>query len=159
MQAWIKRRCQYVECTTPAGYKRQGLGDPRTNTSRAEGTMGWNRRRQPQIYQWGVLDSSHGCTMARVTAILWEMGTVYQRFRRWRDKGVWERILEVRMDAPDCEWLMIDASHCKMLPHATGARGGNQDMSRTKGGLAPNFTLRGFFWYAGQSHYHGRQPS
>jgi transposase len=30
---------------------------------------------------------------------------------------------------------MIDASHCKVHPHAAGARGGNQDMSRTKGGL------------------------
>ena len=29
---------------------------------------------------------------------------------------------------------MIDASHCKVQPHAAGARGGNQDMSRTKVG-------------------------
>lgn len=33
---------------------------------------------------------------------------------------------------------MVDASHCKVHPHATGARGGNQDMSRTKGGSAQN---------------------
>ncbi len=68
-------------------------------------------------------------------------GTVYQRFRRWRDKGIWERILEVLIDDPDYEWLMIDASHCKVHPHAAGAKGGNQDMSRTKGGVTPNFTL------------------
>ena len=30
---------------------------------------------------------------------------------------------------------MIDASHCKVHPQATGAKGGNQEMSRTKGGL------------------------
>jgi hypothetical protein len=30
---------------------------------------------------------------------------------------------------------MIDASHCKVHPHAAGALGGNQDMERTKGGL------------------------
>lgn len=29
---------------------------------------------------------------------------------------------------------MIDASHCKVHPYAAGARGGNQCMSRTKGG-------------------------
>ena len=30
---------------------------------------------------------------------------------------------------------MIDASHVKVHPHGTGAVGGNQDMSHTKGGL------------------------
>ena len=32
------------------------------------------------------------------------------------------------------EWLMIDASHIKVHPHAAGARGGHQDMGGTKGG-------------------------
>ena len=68
-------------------------------------------------------------------------GTVYQRFRRWRDKGIWEKLLEILVDEPDFEWLMIDASHCKVHPHAAGARSGNQDMSRTKGGSIPRFTL------------------
>ena len=63
------------------------------------------------------------------------------RFRRWRDKGIWEKLLEILVDEPDFEWLMIDASHCKVHPHAAGARGGNQDMSRTKGGSIPRFTL------------------
>ena len=58
----------------------------------------------------------------------------YRCFIRWRGKGVWERLLEVLIDEPDFEWLMIDASHCKVHPHAAGAKGGNQDMSRTKGG-------------------------
>ena len=68
-------------------------------------------------------------------------GSVHQRFRRWRDKGIWEKILEALIDDPDYEWLMIDASHCKVHPHAAGAKGGNQDMSRTKGGSTPRFTL------------------
>ena len=58
----------------------------------------------------------------------------HRRFIRWRNNGVWERLLEILIDAPDYEWLMIDASHCKVHPHASGARGGNQEMSRTKGG-------------------------
>ena len=65
----------------------------------------------------------------------------YQRFRRWRDKGIWEKILEALIDEPDYEWLIIDASHCKVYPHAAGAQGDNQDMSRTKGCLIPKFTL------------------
>jgi transposase len=64
----------------------------------------------------------------------------HRRFIRWRDKGIWEKILEELIDAPDYEWLMIDASHLKVHPHAAGARGGNQAMSRTKGGSTPSYT-------------------
>ncbi len=63
----------------------------------------------------------------------------HRRFIRWRDKGIWEKLLERLVDAPDYEWLMIDASHLKVHPHAAGAKGGNQAMSRTKGGLTPNY--------------------
>ena len=52
----------------------------------------------------------------------------HRRFCRWRD-----------IDTPDFEWLIIDASHIKVHPHATGARGGNQDMARTKGGSTPRY--------------------
>jgi len=64
---------------------------------------------------------------------------VNRRFCRWRDKGVWEKLLENLIEEPDYEWLMIDASHCKVHPHAAGAKGGNQDMSRTKGGSTPKY--------------------
>jgi len=57
-----------------------------------------------------------------------------RRFCRWRDKGIWEGLLEQLVIEPDCEWLMIDASHIKVHPHAAGAKGGNQDMAVTKGG-------------------------
>lgn len=90
-----------------------------------------------------------------INAVFWIMGAgapwralppdygdwsnMHRRFIRWRDKGVWERLLEVLIDEPDYEWLMIEASHCKVHPHAAGARGGHQDMSRTKGGLTPKY--------------------
>ena len=64
-----------------------------------------------------------------------KFGSVHKRFKHWCDKGIRERILEAIIDDPDFEWLMIDATHCKVHPHAAGAVGGNQDMSRTKGGL------------------------
>ena len=53
--------------------------------------------------------------------------------------------MEQLMVETDYEWLMtgwpraIDASHCKVHPHAAGARGGNQGMSRTKGGSIPRY--------------------
>ena len=63
----------------------------------------------------------------------------HRRFCRWRDKGTWESLLEQLVDDPDYEWLIIDASHIKVHPHAAGARGGNQAMSRTKGGLIQRY--------------------
>jgi len=63
----------------------------------------------------------------------------HRRFCRWRDKNIWEKLLENLIDEPDYEWLMIDASHIKVHPHAAGARGGNQEMSRTKGGSTQNY--------------------
>ena len=62
----------------------------------------------------------------------------HRRFCRWRDKGIWESLLEQLIDEPDFEWLMIDASHIKVHPHATGARYSNQAMGRTKGGSTPS---------------------
>ncbi len=56
-----------------------------------------------------------------------------RRFCRWRDRGVWERLLEQFIDEPDYEWLMIDASHCKVPPPAAGIKGSHQDMGHTKG--------------------------
>jgi len=61
-------------------------------------------------------------------------GSVHQRFRRWRDNRTWEKLLELLIDNEDFVWLMIDASHVKVHPDASGAVGGNQDMERTKGG-------------------------
>ena len=65
--------------------------------------------------------------------------SVHQRFRRWRDAGVRERILSAVAKRPDFAWLMIDASHCKVQPHASGAIGGNEGMGRTKGGSIQKF--------------------
>ncbi len=66
-------------------------------------------------------------------------GTVHQRFRRWRDNGTWEKLLELLIDNEDYVWLMIDASHVKVHPDASGAVGGNQDMERTKRGLTRKY--------------------
>jgi transposase len=58
----------------------------------------------------------------------------HRRFCRWRDKGIWERLLNELVFDPDFEWLMIDSSHIKVHCHAAGAKGGNQEMDPTKGG-------------------------
>ena len=79
---------------------------------------------------------------------------VRRRFCRWRDKGIWEKILEALVDDTDFEWLMIDASHVKVHPDAAGARGGNQAMDHTKGAQHQDTFGRGCAWYAGAILYH-----
>ena len=49
------------------------------------------------------------------------------------------QILEKLIDEPEFELLMIDASHVKVHAHGTGARGGNEDMAKTKGGSTPRY--------------------
>jgi transposase len=64
-----------------------------------------------------------------------EIGRIHnRRFCRWRDKGIWEKLLEVVIGDPDYTWLMIDATFVKCHQHATGAIGGNQAIRLTKGG-------------------------
>ena len=85
-----------------------------------------------------------------------DWNNTHRRFCRWRDKGIWEGLLERLIDAPDFEWLMIDASHAKVHSHATGARGGNEAIGRTKGAQHQDTLGRGCAWYAGPSCYYRR---
>lgn len=59
-------------------------------------------------------------------------GTVHQRFIRWRDKRIWEKLLEVLIDEPDFEWLTRDAGHCKTPPHTAETKKDHQGTERTK---------------------------
>ena len=70
---------------------------------------------------------------------------VTKEFRRWVKQRVWEKFLEVLINDDDFEWLIIDASHVKVHPHACGAIGGNQDMGRTNPGSpqSPHLALWG----------------
>lgn len=63
----------------------------------------------------------------------------HRRFCRWRDAGEWERLLEMLIQEPDYEWLMIDATHVKVHRDGTGAKGGSQDVGRTKGDPAQRY--------------------
>jgi transposase len=63
----------------------------------------------------------------------------HRRFCRWRDKGLWESLLEILIDEPDYEWLMFDVLHIKEDPHAAGARAGDPMARRTKGGSIPKY--------------------
>jgi transposase len=50
--------------------------------------------------------------------------SVFQRFRRWAKKGVWERIFNALVENPDFEYLIIDSTIVRAHQHAAGAKGG-----------------------------------
>ena len=49
---------------------------------------------------------------------------VFQRFRRWAKKGVWERVFNALIENPDFEYLIIDSTIVRAHQHAAGAKGG-----------------------------------
>ena len=75
-----------------------------------------------------------------VEAVLWRVRTgspwrdlpgtfghwnsVFQRFRRWARKGVFERLFEVLSGEPDFEYALIDGTIVSVHQKASGAKGG-----------------------------------
>jgi len=52
-----------------------------------------------------------------------DWNSVFQRFRRWAKKGVWESLFKALVEDPDFEHLMIDATVIRAHQHAAGAKG------------------------------------
>lgn len=80
-----------------------------------------------------------GCPWRDLCPDYGDWKNTHRRFCRWRDKGIWEELLSEVLGYADYEWLMIDATHIKVHKHGVGAKGGNQDMGRTKGGSIPRY--------------------
>jgi len=50
--------------------------------------------------------------------------SVWKRFRRWAEKGVFERIFNELSQDADFEYALIDGTIVKVHRHASGAKGG-----------------------------------
>ena len=50
--------------------------------------------------------------------------SVFQRFRRWALKGVFERVFTALSGDPDFEYALIDGTLVRVHQHGTGAKGG-----------------------------------
>jgi hypothetical protein len=90
-------------------------------------------------YQHDVLGIADKSALARLAAGLREAEQCSSNVYPLVQKRCLGKLLEILINEPDYEWLMIDANHIKVHLHAAGARGGNQDMSKTKEGSTSKF--------------------
>lgn len=104
-----------------------------------KGTWGGNARDNRQFINAVFWILRTGAPWRDLPPSYGDWKNTHRRFCRWRDKGVWENLLVELIDNPEFELLMIDASHVKVHAHGSGARGGNQDMAKTKGGSIPRY--------------------
>ena len=47
--------------------------------------------------------------------------SIFKRFARWSDLGIWENLHQACIEDPDMEWLLLDSTVVRAHPCAAGA--------------------------------------
>jgi transposase len=73
--------------------------------------------------------------------------TIYQRYARWCERGIWTELHQAVAGDPDLEYLILDSTVIRAHPCAAGApaqRGGQaeQALGRSRGGFSPKIHIR-----------------
>jgi len=70
---------------------------------------------------WVARTGSH---WRELPASFGKWNSVFQRYNRWSEKGVWESLFKALSDDPDFEFVMMDATIVRAHQHSAGAKGG-----------------------------------
>ena len=82
-----------------------------------------------------------GCPWRDLPSNYGPYSSVFTRWRRWCQRGIWQQILELLATEQSGELRHLDATHIKV--HQDGSSGGHQEtqaIGRTKGGLNTKVT-------------------
>ena len=78
-----------------------------------------------RLFVDAVLWLARGATLWRdLPPELGHWKSVYTRFRRWSRAGVWESLFKALSTDPDFEYVLVDATICKVHADATSQKGG-----------------------------------
>ena len=86
---------------------------------RSRGTSGRDNRMLVEAVLW---IARTGAPWRDLPAVFGNWNSLFRRFSRWRQKGVWDRLLKAVSDDPDFESLILDSTVVRAHQHAAGAK-------------------------------------
>ncbi len=86
---------------------------------RSRGTSGRDNRMFVEAVLW---IARTGVPWRDLPEAFGNWNSIFRRFCRWRQKGVWDRLFAAVSDDPDFEYLILDSTVVRAHQHAAGAK-------------------------------------